>query len=231
MISDSLRGFNLIMISAAFFFVILNPAVIAYFAASWAYAMLGINWTFPIILYFSLILYVAILTIEAFIILKVIYNPKIKQGVFSVDSPTPAVVYYALSETLMRTIEKVFSMLLIPPAVHGNILLKIFGKKCGTRNLINPINDPHLTSIGNDCIIGFGAMILGHEIKGKRIILKEVKIGNKVTIAAHVIISPGVVIEDDVVVGAKSYVLKDAVLKKGGFYVGCPAKLKKIIKC
>jgi len=40
---------------------------------------------------------------------------------------------------------------------------------------------------------------------------------------------PGAVIQDNVVVGAKSLVLKDQVLEQGKFYAGVPAKEIKTI--
>lgn len=222
----SLRGINLILISIPFFFLILAPAVIVYYFAYNLYIYLALPWAFPLIIYFSLFSYALLFLFETYIILKIIFNPKEKQGTFSTDILNPAIIYYSLSENLLLICEKLFTLLLMPQAVYGNIIFKLFGKHCGQKSLINPIHDPYLVSIGEESIIGFGVLIIGHEISGKRIILKEIKIGNRVTIGANSIISPGVIIEDDVIIGAKSYVKKDSILKKGGFYVGIPAKLK-----
>jgi hypothetical protein len=230
MITNSLRGFNLILISLPFFFLIINPILIVYYFAEKLYSLAGLPWLLPVFLYFSLLSYAFLFLLESYIILKIIYNPKIKEGTYDINKLNPAIIYYSLSETILKLNEKIFSMLLIPQAIYANIIFKLFAKHCGKKSLINPINDPYLVSIGDECIIGFGVLIIGHEIAGSRIILKEVKIGNRVTIGANSIISPGVIIEDDVVVGAKSYVRKDSVLKRKGFYVGCPAKLKRKLR-
>ncbi|MFA5303397.1 MAG: DapH/DapD/GlmU-related protein [Candidatus Nanoarchaeia archaeon] len=226
MLTNNLRGFNLVLISIPFFILILNPAIMVYYFAQKIYSYISVSWILPLIFYFSLLSYAILFMIESYIILKILFNPKNKEGTFNIHKTTPEILYYSISEILMKINERIFSMLLIPQSVYGNIIFKLFGKHCGKKSLINPIYDPYLTSIGDECIIGFGVIILGHEISGQRIILKEVKIGNRVTIGANSIISPGVIIEDDVIVGAKSYVKKNSILKKGGFYVGCPAELK-----
>ena len=66
-------------------------------------------------------------------------------------------------------------------------------------------------------------MILGH-IAEEKLILKKTKIGKNCLIGGETFIMPGVVIEDNVVLWAKSFVPKNTPLKKGKIYVGIPAK-------
>jgi len=54
--------------------------------------------------------------------------------------------------------------------------------------------------------------------------LKKIKIGNNCLIGGDCFIMPGVIIEDNVVLGARSLVLKDQILKKEKIYAGIPAK-------
>lgn len=88
--------------------------------------------------------------------------------------------------------------------------------------------------IGNHTSIGPGVKIIvysNHFEKGKLNtevrICKDVVIGNNVFIGANCTILPGVIIEDNVVVGAGAVV--KGKLKKNGIYVGIPAKLIKSI--
>ncbi|MDD5054202.1 MAG: DapH/DapD/GlmU-related protein, partial [Candidatus Nanoarchaeia archaeon] len=199
---------------------------IVYPIASKVHGLINIPLLLPIIVYFSLLFYALLYTFQSFIFLKIIFNPKKKEGIFNINELNPAVLYYSLSNVIITSIEKIFSVLIVPQAFYGNLIMKLFGKKCGKGSLVNPVKDPYLVSLGNDSIIGFGAIITGHEIVGKKIFLKGIDIGDRVTIGANAIISGGAVLEDDVIVGANSYVKKNAVLKKGKFYVGCPAKIK-----
>ncbi|MDD4353761.1 MAG: DapH/DapD/GlmU-related protein [Candidatus Nanoarchaeia archaeon] len=227
MLTESLRGFNLVLVSISFLTIVLWPAVLIYYLFQNFYNWVNIAWLFPLFVYFGFLSYGILFLIQSYVFLKIIFNPKEKTGNFDINKPNKAIIYYSISSIFMRIIEKIFSILLIPTVFYANLIFKLFAKHCGKKSLINPIPDPYLISIGDECVMGRGVLIIGHEISGTRIIIKEVLIGNRVTIGANSIISPGVIIEDDVIVGANSYVKKDSVLEKGGFYVGNPAKLKK----
>ncbi len=226
MLTNSLRGFNLLLIALAFLIIIIWPMILIYYLFYQLYSLINIFWLLPLFFYLGLLSYGAVFIAQTYFILKVLFNPKIKTGIYDINKPNPAIIYYSISSIFMRVIEKIFGTLLIPSTFYANLIFKLFAKHAGKKSLINPIPDPYLVSLGDECVIGRGVLILGHEICGSKIILKEVKIGNRVTIGANTIISPGVIIEDDVIIGANSYVKKDSILKKGGFYVGNPAILK-----
>ena len=63
-----------------------------------------------------------------------------------------------------------------------------------------------------------------HNYEKMTITIKEVIIGNNCVIGAGAIIMPGVTIEDDVIVAAGALVTQDKVLKKGKIYSGIPAR-------
>ena len=69
----------------------------------------------------------------------------------------------------------------------------------------------------------------GHIGEG-HLIIKKIKIGNNCLIGGDCFIMPGAIIEDNVVLGAKSLVLKDQILQKGKFYAGIPAQEIKTIE-
>lgn len=83
-------------------------------------------------------------------------------------------------------------------------------------------------SIGDGCIISYGAMILTAGLKvpfgksDRKHLYKDVIIGNNVWLCAGAIVLPGTVIEDNVVVAAGAVVRGH--LNGGWYYGGVPAK-------
>ncbi|VVB74253.1 2,3,4,5-tetrahydropyridine-2,6-dicarboxylate N-acetyltransferase [Candidatus Tiddalikarchaeum anstoanum] len=230
MISDQMQPFSMIYYLFLFLLIIFTPMLIL--SPLLHLIQLNLAFLFPfimIIVYLLGVSYAFLFLLESWLILKVLYNPKNKEGEFPINSTNPAVIYWALNELLMHMNEKIFSMLLIPISVYSELIFFVFGLKKGKRIQLNPINDPYLTEIGDNFMMGLGALISGHHIIGGKIYIKKIKIGKNVTIGANALISPGAVIEDNVVVGANSFVKKDSVLEKSSFYAGTPAKLIKKI--
>jgi acetyltransferase-like isoleucine patch superfamily enzyme len=85
---------------------------------------------------------------------------------------------------------------------------------------------PELISIGDNTIIGFNTVILGHEFLTHEWRTGKVEIGRNVTIGANCTVLPGVRIGDGAVVSAMSLVNKD--VPPGAFVGGVPIRsLKK----
>jgi len=106
------------------------------------------------------------------------------------------------------------------------LFLKMIGCKIGKNVVLAAeewIFDPYVTEIGDNTTIGGRSIVTGHIGEG-RLIIKKIKIGNNVLIGGECFIMPGAIIEDNVVLGAKSLVLKDQVLQKGKTYAGIPAR-------
>ncbi len=106
------------------------------------------------------------------------------------------------------------------------LFLKMIGCKIGKNVVLSAdewIFDPYVTEIGDNTTIGARSIILGHIGEG-HLIIKKIKIGKNVLIGSDSFIMPGAIIEDNVILGAKSLVLKDQILKKGKIYAGIPAK-------
>jgi acetyltransferase-like isoleucine patch superfamily enzyme len=89
-----------------------------------------------------------------------------------------------------------------------------------------------LVEIGEDCFVGHGVMFIndlfseGKPAGGNRLLWKQTKIGNHVSIGSNATILP-VTICNGVVIGAGAVVTKD-ILKKG-VYAGNPARLMKLL--
>jgi len=130
---------------------------------------------------------------------------------------------FILSYALYFPTYKVIGFLNIPPIKV--LFLKMIGCKIGKNVVLagdELIFDPYVTEIGDNTTIGARSIITGHIGEG-HLIVKKIHIGNNCLIGGDCFIMPGVIIEDNVVVGAKSLVLKDQVLKTGKMYAGIPA--------
>jgi acetyltransferase-like isoleucine patch superfamily enzyme len=105
-----------------------------------------------------------------------------------------------------------------------NLFYRGMGAKIGENVLIGTerIWDCDLIEIGNDCVIGGNVAINAHIGQGQKGRLRRVKIGNRVTIGANTFVMPGVVIEDDVLVGPNSVIPMGKRLKAHEVYWGIP---------
>lgn len=84
--------------------------------------------------------------------------------------------------------------------------------------------DCDLIEIGKNCVIGGGVAIAAHSGEKRRGAQKKIVTGDRVTIGADTYIMPGVVIEDNVIVGANSMTPKDALLSANSVYAGTPVR-------
>ena len=99
---------------------------------------------------------------------------------------------------------------------------RIFTRRFGT--------EPFLIEIGNNVTITKDVIILTHDGStglfndslGRRYVYKKVKIGSNVFVGVNAIIMPGILIEDNVIVGAGSVVTKS--VPAGSVVVGNPCK-------
>ena len=83
--------------------------------------------------------------------------------------------------------------------------------------------DPCAIEIGENTMVGGKTIITAH-LAEEKLIVKKVKIGKNCLIGGQSLILPGAIIEDNVVVGAKSLVTKNQKLQKGKTYAGIPVK-------
>lgn len=131
---------------------------------------------------------------------------------------------FILSYALYFPTYKTIGFLNMPPIKV--LFLKMIGCKIGKNVALSAdewIFDPYVTEIDDNTTIGARSIILGH-IGERHLIIKKIKIGKNVLIGGDCFIMPGAIIEDNVILGAKSLVLKDQILKKDKIYAGIPAK-------
>jgi acetyltransferase-like isoleucine patch superfamily enzyme len=147
------------------------------------------------------------------------------EGDYGTTLRDPISVKFILSYALYFPTYKVIGFLNLPPVKV--FFLRLIGCKIGKNVVLageEMIFDPYVTEIGDNTTIGTRAMILGHIGEQGVLHVRKTHIGSMVLIGTDSIIMPGVTIEDNVVVGAKSLVLKGQVLKAGKAYAGTPAK-------
>jgi len=113
-----------------------------------------------------------------------------------------------------------------PVHIDGQAFIKL-GNNVSINAFVHIWGQGGLT-IGNDTLIASHVSIitLTHDTQAIRynqsLIAKPISIGNNVWLGAHSTILPGIVIEDNVIVGAGSVVTKN--LTKNAIYAGSPAK-------
>ena len=90
------------------------------------------------------------------------------------------------------------------------------------------ILDPPMTRIGDDVVLGYQSVLIGHSADGSTFTLAPVEIGNNVLIGARAVIMPGVVIGDGAIVASNAVVLQGAVVGPREVWGGVPAKFIKM---
>lgn len=108
----------------------------------------------------------------------------------------------------------------------ANLLFRLLGAKLGKNVQFNSkfVFDATLLEIGDNTVIGGGAIIDGHIVERGILKLKKVKIGKNVTIGSHSTIMPGCEIGDRAVIGASAVLLKNTKVAEREIWFGIPAE-------
>lgn len=116
----------------------------------------------------------------------------------------------------------IYFILLTP---FANLLLWMLGAKVGRNVQINSkfVFDASLLEIGDNTVIGGGAVIIGHQVERGVLKLRRVRIGKNVTIGSNAIIPPGCEIGDHAIVGAGAVLLKNTKIEPRSVWYGVPA--------
>ena len=157
------------------------------------------------------------------VVIRNLFRIKNHEGrnlIFSTESFKYAVYSYLLA------LARHFILPLVRSTPIINIFYRGIGAKIGKNVLIvtNNIWDCDLIEIGDDCMIGGNVAITAHIGQGKKGRMRRVRIGNQVSIGANSYIMPGVVIEDNVLVGPNSVVPMGKRLKANSVYWGTPVE-------
>jgi len=169
-----------------------------------------------------LILVISLVFSSAFFIN--IFKLKYKEGEYEKTLEEKNVFKYIVFLALYYPVYKFINVFVLPPV--KSFYLSLIGAKIGKNVFLAGeewISDPCMIEIGDNTLIGGKSMVLGH-IGEEKLIIKKTKIGRNCLIGGEAFIMPGCIIEDNVIVGAKSFVLKDSRLKRNSLYAGIPVK-------
>lgn len=154
---------------------------------------------------------------------RTILRLRLKEGVHPLHSWEA--IKWAFISSLYLLINFTFiDFILLTP--FSNLLFRLLGAKLGKNVQFNSkyVYDATLLEIGDNTVVGGGAIIIGHIVERGILKLKKVKVGKNVTIGSHSTIMPGCEIGDRAVIGASAVLLKDTKVEPRDVWFGIPAE-------
>lgn len=148
---------------------------------------------------------------------------KLKEGNYPIISREA--LKWALVSSLYLMINFTFiDFILLTP--FANLLQRLLGARLGRNVQINSkyIFDSSLVEIGDNTVIGGGAIIIGHIVERGILKLRRVKIGKNVTVGSHATVMPGCEIGDHAIIGAGAVLLKNTKVPARAVFFGVPAE-------
>lgn len=105
------------------------------------------------------------------------------------------------------------------------LIARLFGARIGGNTALGGLIDsPYFVSIGNDCILGHGAMVAGNMHVSGKTLLGQVNIGNETTIGFHSLVLPNTEIGSRVTIAPYSVVIPGTRIPDGETWKGNPAR-------
>jgi len=148
---------------------------------------------------------------------------RLKEGKYPIFSPQG--IKWAFVSVLYSLINFTFiDFILLTP--FASLLQRLLGAKLGKNVQINSkfVFDATLLEIGDNTVVGGGAIIIGHVVERGILKLKKVKIGKNVTLGSHSTIMPGCEIGDGAIIGAGAVLLKNTKVGPREVWYGVPAE-------
>lgn len=154
--------------------------------------------------------------------------PKTRPGVYRMTEsgrPPKAMVVFAMNNVLLRLrLTAPFATSLFPVLIKLPPLSWLYGRWFGPDSAVSYIFDPHLVTIGKNTQLGFGTIVTAHIFDNRGLMLKPVRIGDRVVIGGGSVICPGADIGDGVVLQHRSVVNPDTLIPPGQYWGGNPAQ-------
>lgn len=128
-----------------------------------------------------------------------------------------------------------FLMLFYPVMRSGFIpvpIMRLFYQSLGARLGRNSFSagilyDPHFIRIGDNTLVGQGALLIPHALEGMHLSHQPITLGNNVTIGAYAIVLGGACIDDGGLLAAGSVLGKGAHVGPDEIWAGVPARMIK----
>ena len=154
---------------------------------------------------------------------RIIFNLRLKEGIYPIFSIETFKWAFIGSLYLMIHYTFIDFILLTP---FANLLFRLLGAKLGKNVQFNSkfVFDATLLEIGDNTVVGGGAIINCHIVERGKLILKKVKIGRNVTIGSHSTIMPGCEIGDNAIIAASAVLLKNTKVEPRDVWFGLPAE-------
>ncbi|MFA5165140.1 MAG: DapH/DapD/GlmU-related protein [Candidatus Omnitrophota bacterium] len=223
--TQMLAAISMYLIGTLFFGIALIPGIAVFFGALGysqdmpavaKYFLLGVSIAGGYFLFgLTLILLVGLV--------RTVLRIRLKEGnhpIFSAET-----FKWAFISALYLLVNFTFiDFILLTP--FANIFLRLLGVKLGKNVQINSkyIFDATLLEIGDNTVVGGGAIIIGHIVERGTLKLRKVKIGKNVTIGSHSTIMPGCEIGDNAIIGASAVLRKGTKVEPRDIYYGIPAE-------
>jgi len=228
-IDERLRNRYLIL-----YFIIIILSFIPSILFEWIYAIYlwkeGLYLLFISLFPFNILILIHLLQLSAILfsvlfltVLKLIYLPK--EGEFDRNIKDKNYFYWNL-----RNITKKWPLFISAsnpfPWFKNRFTLRYFGVKIGKKGIYdNSWISSEFVSIGKNVIIGMNSTLLSFGIVQDKFILKKIIIEDNVLIGAKCVLLPGTHIKRNTKLSAHSYTNFSDVLKEDSLYMGHPAKL------
>ncbi len=142
---------------------------------------------------------------------RLIFRLRLKEGTHSFASGE-AMKWAFLSALFLMIHYTFIDFVLLTP--FANLLFRLLGVKLGKNVHFNSkyVFDATLLEIGDNTVVGGGAIINCHIVERNSLKLKKVKIGSNVLLGSHCTIMPGCEIGDKAIVAAGTIVPKGTVI-------------------
>lgn len=159
-------------------------------------------------------------------IFRTVLQLKLKEGTYSLVS-VEAMKWAFISSLFLMIHYTFIDFILLTP--FANLLFRLLGAKLGKNVQFNSkyVFDATLLEIGDNTVVGGGAIINCHIIERNSLKLKKVKIGSNVLLGSHCTIMPGCEIGDHAIIAAGTIVPKGTIIPARTVYAGRERELKK----
>ncbi len=154
---------------------------------------------------------------------------KLKEGTHHLFSGE-AMKWAFLSSLFLMIHYTFIDFILLTP--FANILFRLLGANLGKNVQFNSkyVFDATLLEIGDNTVVGGGAIINCHIVERASLKLKKVKIGSNVLLGSHCTVMPGCVIGDRAIIAAGTIVPKNTVVPPRTVYAGREHEIKKDVE-